>query len=69
MISTLGVVASFAVYLGFPRSAPVYLYVLPAAISILAKPPAAIFAVLFAFYRSLFPPDERAREARLRDAR
>src|SRR5262249_42118224 len=31
-----------------------YLYVLPAALAILAKPPAAIFAVLFAIYRILF---------------
>lgn len=55
VISTLGVVASFAVYLGFPRMRRYYVYVLPAAIAILAKPPAAIFAVLFAIYRSLFP--------------
>jgi protein O-mannosyl-transferase len=58
VISTLGVVASFAAYLGFAHLRRRYLYVLPAAISILAKPPAAIFAVLFAFYRSLFPPDD-----------
>jgi protein O-mannosyl-transferase len=49
VISTLGVVASFAVYFGFPHLRRCYLYVLPAAIAILAKPPAAIFAVLFAF--------------------
>jgi Flp pilus assembly protein TadD len=66
VISTLGVVASFAVYFGFPHLRRCYLYVLPAAISILAKPPAAIFAVLFAFYRSLFPRDNAClREAPL----
>ena len=53
VISTLGVVASFAVYFAFPRLRPSCLYVLPSAIAILAKPPAAIFAVLFAIYRLL----------------
>src|SRR5215831_17256773 len=57
VISTLGVVGSFAVYLGFPNLRRYYVYVLPAAIGILAKPPAAIVAVLFAIYRSLFPSD------------
>jgi len=55
VISTLGVIASFAVYFAFPQLRLYYLYVLPAAIAILAKPPAAIFAVLFAIYRLLFP--------------
>ena len=54
LISTLGVVASFAVYFAFPHLRRYYLYVLPAAIAILAKPPAAIFAVLFLIYRALF---------------
>jgi Flp pilus assembly protein TadD len=61
VISTLGVVASFAVYFAFPRLRRYYLYVLPAAIGILAKPPAAIFAVLFAIYCLLFPPETIAR--------
>jgi tetratricopeptide (TPR) repeat protein len=56
VISTLGVIASFAVYMGFPSLRRYYVYVLPAAIAILAKPPAAIFAVLFAVYRLMFPP-------------
>jgi tetratricopeptide (TPR) repeat protein len=55
VISTLGVIASFALYLAFPGLRRYHLYVLPAAIAILAKPPAAIFAVLFAIYRLLFP--------------
>jgi protein O-mannosyl-transferase len=55
VISTLGVIASFAVYFAFPRLRRYYLYVLPAAIAILAKPPAAIFAVLFAVFCLLFP--------------
>jgi tetratricopeptide (TPR) repeat protein len=55
VISTLGVIASFAVYFAFPRLQKSFVYVLPAAMAILAKPPAAIFAVLFAIYRLLFP--------------
>jgi tetratricopeptide (TPR) repeat protein len=66
VISTLGVIASFAVYFAFPQLRRYYLYALPAAIATLAKPPAAIFAVLFAIYRLLFPPDDApVREARL----
>ena len=65
VISTLGVIASFAVYLAFPRLRRYYLYVLPAAVAILAKPPAAIFAVLFATYRLLF----EQRDARLTETR
>jgi len=65
VISTLGVVSSFAVYLGFPNLRRYYVYVLPAAIAILAKPPAAIFALLFAIYRWLFPSEgARRTEAR-----
>src|SRR5437660_3322908 len=55
VLSTLGVIASFAVYLAFPRLRRSCLYIVPAAIAILAKPTAAIFAVLFAIYRLLFP--------------
>src|SRR6266581_1159628 len=40
VISTLGVIASFAVYFGFPHLRRYHLYVVPAAIAILAKPPA-----------------------------
>jgi cytochrome c-type biogenesis protein CcmH/NrfG len=63
VISTLGVIASFAVYLAFPESRRYYLYVLPAAIAILAKPTAAIFPVLFVIYRVAFEP----KDARLRE--
>jgi tetratricopeptide (TPR) repeat protein len=55
VISTLGVIASFAVYFGFPNLRRFYIYALPAALAILAKPMAAIFPVLFAIYRLLFP--------------
>jgi Flp pilus assembly protein TadD len=61
VISTLGVIASFAVYFAFPQLRHYYLYTLPAGIAILAKPPAAIFAVLFAIYRLLF----QTKDARL----
>jgi tetratricopeptide (TPR) repeat protein len=57
VISTLGVVGSLAVYLAFPRLRQYYLYAVPAAIAILAKPTAAIFAVLFAIYCLLFRED------------
>jgi protein O-mannosyl-transferase len=54
VVSTLGVVASFAVYFRFPNLRRYYIYVLPAAIAVLAKPTAAIFPVLFAVYWLLF---------------
>ncbi len=66
IISTLGVIASFALYFAFPRTRRFYLFVAPAAICVLAKLPAAIFAVLFAVYRLLFPPNsERSAATRL----
>ena len=68
MISTLGVIASFAVYFAFPQLRRYYLYILPAAIAILAKPPAAIFAVLFAIYRLLFPEKNALSHTALRAA-
>jgi tetratricopeptide (TPR) repeat protein len=55
VVSTLGVVSSFAVYLAFPHLRRYYIYALPAASTILAKPTASIFAVLFAVYHILFP--------------
>ena len=68
VISTLGVIASFAVYFAFPPLRRSYLYVLPAAIAILAKPTAAIFAVLFAIYGLLFEQN-KTRLTRLRSLR
>jgi Flp pilus assembly protein TadD len=53
VISTAGIVASFSVYFAFPRARRYFIYVLPAAIAVLAKPPAAVFPVLFAAYRLL----------------
>src|ERR1043166_403410 len=44
IMSALGIVTSFAVYLQFPKARRYFFYVLPVAIAILAKPPAAIFA-------------------------
>jgi tetratricopeptide (TPR) repeat protein len=55
IISTLGVVGSFAVYLAFPKLRRLYLFVIPAALSILAKPPAATFPLLFGIFGLLFP--------------
>ena len=63
VISALGVIASFALYFAFPQQRRYYLYALPAAIAILAKPPAAIFAVLFAIFRLLFPDGNTMRRA------
>jgi len=69
VISTLGVIASFAVYFAFPRLRKSFLYVLPAGIAILAKPTAAIFPVLFVMYRLLFEYHEtRLPETRLQRA-
>ena len=64
VISALGVIASFAVYCAFPRLRRYFLFVLPAAIAILAKPTAAIFPVLFAVFRLCFPNETRRRSAR-----
>jgi tetratricopeptide (TPR) repeat protein len=64
VISTLGVIASFAAYFAFPQLRRYSLYVLPAAIAILAKPTAAIFPVLFAVFRLLFPDETRRPRAR-----
>ena len=61
VISALGVIASFAAWFAFPQLRRYYLYAFPAAIAILAKPPAAIFAVLFAIFRLLFPDSNRKR--------
>src|ERR1700730_4660098 len=55
VISALGVIASFALYFAFRRLRLYYLYVLPATLAVLAKPTAAIFPVLFAVSRLLFP--------------
>src|SRR5437764_4358817 len=66
VLSTLGVIASFAVYLAFPRLRRSCLYIVPAAIAILAKPTAAIFAPLFALYWLLFEQNKtRFTETRL----
>src|SRR5580704_13548790 len=55
IISTLGIVGSFAIYIAFPNARRYFLYVLPAAIGILSKPPAAIFPVLLATFFISFP--------------
>ena len=54
VFSTLGVIGSLAAYLAFPTARPSYVYLLPAAIGILAKPIAVIFAPLLAVYWWLF---------------
>jgi tetratricopeptide (TPR) repeat protein len=63
IISTLGIVASFVIYLKFPKAREYHFYALPAALAILAKPPAAIFPVLFAIYFVLFERTETRRTA------
>jgi len=64
VISTLGVIGSFAFYFAFPRLRRYCLYVLPAAIAILGKPTAAIFPVLFVLFRFCFPDETRRHPAR-----
>lgn len=58
IISALGIVASFVLFFEFPKLRRYDLFVLPAALAILAKPPAAIFVALFAVYLMIFPSDE-----------
>jgi tetratricopeptide (TPR) repeat protein len=64
VMATFGVVASFAVYFAFPQLRPCYLYVLPAALAILAKPTAAIFPALFLLFRCSFSDAGRKSSAR-----
>jgi tetratricopeptide (TPR) repeat protein len=59
VIATLGVTASFAFYLAFPRLRRYFLFVLPAALAILAKPTAAIFPALFLVFRLCLPEKTR----------
>jgi tetratricopeptide (TPR) repeat protein len=66
VISALGVIGSFAVYFAFPRLRRYFLFVLPAAIGIFAKPTAAIFPVLFAVFCLCFPNETRRGRARTR---
>ena len=54
LLSGLGVVVSFLVYIYLPRSRRTYLYVLPMMIGALAKSPAVMFAPLFLVYLVLF---------------
>jgi Flp pilus assembly protein TadD len=69
IISTLGIVALFAIYFAFPNLRRYFVFVVPAAVSILAKPPAAIFPVLFAIYLLLFERSQmRLTETRLQHA-
>lgn len=63
LYATLGVTASLTAFAIFPRARKTGLYLLPAALGILAKPPAAIFpAILFA-YIFLFEEDANPRRA------
>jgi protein O-mannosyl-transferase len=52
--STLAVVAGFALYAGSKFCRKTFLYLLPVAVGILAKPPAVMFAPIFFFYVLLF---------------
>jgi tetratricopeptide (TPR) repeat protein len=54
LISGLGVVGSFLVYLYLPRSRATYLYLVPMAVGALAKSPAVMFAPLFLVHLFLF---------------
>jgi protein O-mannosyl-transferase len=61
VISALGVIGSFAFYFAFPRLRRYFVFVLPAALAVLAKPTAAIFAVLFAVFCLCFHDERRRR--------
>ncbi|MDH5287974.1 MAG: tetratricopeptide repeat protein, partial [Betaproteobacteria bacterium] len=54
LLSALGVVGSFVVYLYLPRSRPAHLYLLPMIAGAFAKTPAVMFAPLFLAYLLLF---------------
>jgi tetratricopeptide (TPR) repeat protein len=54
LMSVMGVVGSFLVYLYLPRSRGVYLYLLPMIVGALAKNQAVVFAPLFLLYLLLF---------------
>ena len=56
IMSTAGVLASFALYFALPQLRRYSIFILPALIAILAKPPAAIFPVLLVVYHLLFRP-------------
>jgi Flp pilus assembly protein TadD len=62
LLSTLGVVGSFLVYLYLPRSRPAHLYLLPMIVGTFAKTPAVIFAPLFLVYLVLFEQHLSVRE-------
>lgn len=54
ILSVMGVVGSFLVYLYLPRSRRAHLYLLPMVVGALAKVPAVMFAPLFFVYLFLF---------------
>lgn len=54
LLSVMGVVGSFLVYLYLPRSRRAHLYLLPMAVGALAKVQAVMFAPLFVVYLFLF---------------
>jgi Flp pilus assembly protein TadD len=54
LLSVMGVVGSFLVYLGFPRSRRAHLYLLPMIVGALAKNQVVVFAPLFLVYLYLF---------------
>ena len=66
LFSTLAVLASFAIYMTAPGSRKLHLFAIPAALGILAKPPAAMFAPLFAIYLLIFPGAWKRDGSRLR---
>jgi tetratricopeptide (TPR) repeat protein/glycosyltransferase involved in cell wall biosynthesis len=63
LYATLGVTASLAAFAMFPRARKTRLYLLPAALGILAKPPAAIFPAILFTYIWLFEEDANPRRA------
>jgi tetratricopeptide (TPR) repeat protein len=62
ILSALGVVVAFLVYLGAPRLRRFHLYLLPVAFGALAKTPAVLFAALL-FAWELFRPEDAAGDA------
>jgi tetratricopeptide (TPR) repeat protein len=54
LLSTIGVVASFLIYIHFPRARRTYLYLLPMVVGALAKLPSIMFAPLLVTWCFLF---------------
>jgi len=68
LLSALGVLGAFLLYLYVPRTRRFHLYLLPVVFGALAKPPAVLFAPLLLMYKLLFEEQLSLREVVSRSA-